>query len=98
SQAGSSPSGGAGPSGGTGNVDPPCTNLPPNNGDTCEHAVEYGWCTQDWLGESCRESCGKCSDGGAGTGSGGSSSGGSGNGGGSSNYGGGGGQPPKLEG
>jgi hypothetical protein len=100
----SNPNGGsANPGGGTGNVTPPCTNLPPNNGDTCEHAVEYGWCNQDWLGESCHESCGKCSNGTAGTGAGGNASGGSGNNNGGSStgnggFGGGGGQPPKIEG
>lgn len=64
-----------------------CTNLPPNNGDTCEHALEYGWCDQAWLGESCRQACGKCSAGQSGTGSGGGSG-----------PMGGGGQPPVIEG
>ena len=41
-----------------------CPDLPPNNGDTCAHAVEYGWCSQDWLGTSCQRSCGKCTGGG----------------------------------
>jgi hypothetical protein len=40
-----------------------CNDLPPNNGDTCAHAVEYGWCAQSWIGASCRQSCGKCSAG-----------------------------------
>lgn len=99
---GGSASGGSGNNGGSGNQQPPCTNLPPNNGDTCDHAVEYGWCSEDWLGDSCREACGKCSNGNAGTGSGGSGSqGGSGNntsGSGSvGGFGGGGGQPPVIE-
>lgn len=56
-----------------------CTDAPPNNGDTCAHAVEYGWCTQSWIGDSCQKSCGKCSAGSAGsTGSGGSTQGGGG--------------------
>jgi hypothetical protein len=93
---------------GTGSV-PACDDLPPNNGDTCAHAVEYGWCTMDWLGNSCRKTCSKCSDGGGGgSGSGGTNSGGgSGSGGSSSSggaltgaggYGGGGSQPPALSG
>jgi hypothetical protein len=80
----------------------PCTNTPPNNGDTCAHAVEYDWCKQAWLGDSCRQSCGKCSNGTAGTSSGGNSAGGTGNTGGSSSgnggFAGGGGQPPVIEG
>ena len=52
-----------------------CTDKPPNNGDTCAHAVEYDWCAQSWIGDSCQASCKKCT-GGTGTGSGGSSSGG----------------------
>jgi Glycosyl hydrolase family 45 len=91
----------------------PCTNLPPNNGDSCAHAVEYGWCKQAWLGDSCRQDCGKCSSGTAGTGTGtgtigggGVSSGGTGSGGASNGsagaytggYGGGGGQPPAIQG
>lgn len=82
SQGGASTSSGA--SAGTGST-VPCTNLPPNNGDSCAHAVEYGWCEQPWLGDSCREACGKCSPAPAGTGSGGSISNG------------GGGQPPLIE-
>lgn len=88
---------------------PPCDDLPPNNGDTCAHAVEYAWCTADWIGNSCRKSCGKCSGGGgtAGASSGGSNSGGGTGSGGTSSggditgaggYGGGGGQPPALSG
>ena len=104
SQAGSSTQGGVANTGGsaavagTSSVEP-CTNLPPNNGDTCEHAVEYGWCKEAWLADSCRQACGKCSSGSAGTGSGGSAAGGSASGGASSNggFGGGGGQPPVLE-
>src|SRR5450631_13669 len=60
-----------------------CTDKPPNNGDTCAHAVEYNWCAQSWIGDSCQASCKKCT-GGTGTGSGGSSSGGGSSGGGSS--------------
>jgi len=106
-------SSGAGTTSSGGAVSAPCTNLPPNNGDTCVHAVQYGWCTQTWLGQSCQEACGKCSNGTAGTSSGGSSSAGSGSGGsggsasggnnsaGSGNlggFGGGGGQPPVIDG
>ena len=43
-----------------------CDDLPPNNGQTCVNAVSYGWCTQDWLGNSCRRTCGKCTGGGTG--------------------------------
>jgi Glycosyl hydrolase family 45 len=102
-QGGVSSSGGITSGGGTG-TSAPCTNLPPNNGDTCAHAVQYGWCSQAWLGESCREACGKCSNGTAGTSSGGSagsSSGGNASGGGGNNnggFGGGGGQPPVIDG
>lgn len=53
----------------------PCSDKPPNNGDTCAHAVEYDWCSQPWLGDSCQASCKKCT-GGTGIGSGGSSTGG----------------------
>ena len=52
-----------GSTGSAGAVAAACTNAPPNNGDTCAHAVEYGWCTQSWLGSSCQQSCGKCSGG-----------------------------------
>ena len=40
-----------------------CDDKPPNNGDTCAHAVEYNWCTQDWLADSCLQSCKKCTAG-----------------------------------
>lgn len=110
---GASPTGGASASGGTSDPGTVCDDLPPNNGDTCAHAIEYNWCTMSWLGNSCRQTCGKCS---AGTGAGGmSNSGGMSNGGGVSGsgtggmglggsltggggYGGGGGQPPALSG
>ena len=52
-----------------------CDDKPPNNGDTCSHAVEYNWCTQDWLADSCLKSCKKCT---AGTSSGSAGSSGSG--------------------
>jgi hypothetical protein len=87
--------GGSGASGGA--PGEPCSNLPPNNGDTCAHAVEYGWCKEPWLGESCRESCGKCSSGASGTGSGGDAGAGSGGSGSDGGFGGGGGQPPVIE-
>lgn len=100
--------GSANSSGGTGSggaAAPPCTNLPPNNGDTCAHAVEYNWCKESWIGDSCRESCGKCSSGTAGTGAGnggtGNSTGGTGNQSGgdyTGGFGGGGGQPPAIQG
>ncbi|MES1188685.1 MAG: hypothetical protein ABUL60_33020 [Myxococcales bacterium] len=101
-------SGGNVSSGGTATVTP-CDDLLPNNGETCVHAVEYGWCTMDWLGSSCRKTCGKCSGGGGGGGSsmggasnnGGASMGGSSAGGaltGAGGYGGGGGQPPAISG
>jgi hypothetical protein len=104
SQGGVSSGGGVTSQGGTA-TSTPCTNAPPNNGDTCAHAVQYGWCSQTWLGDSCREACGKCSNGTAGTSSGGSNAGGGGHGGSSSGgsssnggFGGGGGQPPVIEG
>ncbi len=100
---------GGGNASGGGTTVEPCTNLPPNNGDTCAHAVEYSWCKEAWLGESCQQACGKCSNGTAGAGSGtgtvgggGVSGGGASNGGSSSSYtggyGGGGGQPPAIQG
>jgi len=67
-------------SGGTGSGGTPstgCSDMPPNNGDTCAHAVEYGWCSQSWLGSSCQQSCGKCSGGTGSMGGASSSSGGS---------------------
>ncbi len=91
-QGGVTSTGGSAAVAGSSNVEP-CTNLPPNNGETCERAVEYGWCKEAWLGDSCRQTCGKCS---SGTGSGGSAAGGSDNGG-SGGFGGGGGQPPVIE-
>jgi hypothetical protein len=68
-----------GTSGGTGGSTSSCSDVAPNNGDTCAHAVEYGWCTQSWLGASCQRSCGKCT--GAGTGGSTSTGGSTGNGG-----------------
>lgn len=67
-------SGGATGSGGSGAN---CTDTPPPNGDTCAHAVEYGWCSQDWLNGACARSCGKCSGGSTTGGSGNGNSGGS---------------------
>jgi len=69
-------------SGGASGSGPACSDLPPNNGDSCENAVAFGWCTQSWLGDSCQKSCGKCTGGGAGgsAGSGAGGSAGSGNG------------------
>lgn len=64
--------GGAGPSGA--GAPGTCTDTPPNNGDTCAHAVEYGWCNQAWLNGACARSCGTCS--GPSSGSGGAASGG----------------------
>lgn len=64
--------------GGTGSAGAPvvnCNDLPPNNGDTCAHAAEYGWCTQSWIGDSCQKSCGKCSAGAGGSTSAGGSTG-----------------------
>jgi hypothetical protein len=90
SSGGSDPSGSTGGSGGatgmtsggttgSGGGGADCTDTPPPNGDTCAHAVEYGWCTQDWLNGACARSCGKCSggstSGGSGNGTGGSGSG-----------------------
>ncbi len=37
-----------------------CTDTPPNNGDTCAHAVEYKWCGLDWMAGACARSCGLC--------------------------------------
>ncbi|HEY3496251.1 MAG TPA: hypothetical protein VGK73_16240 [Polyangiaceae bacterium] len=59
---------GGGGSGGTGSS---CTDDPPPNG-TCEDAVAFGWCGQDWMNGACARSCSLC------TGAGGSGSGGSG--------------------
>lgn len=72
SSSGATSSSGGGAPGATGT---PCTDTPPNNGDTCAHAVEYDWCSQAWLGDSCQTSCKKCTGGtGTGSASGGSSS------------------------
>jgi hypothetical protein len=67
---------GAGGSTGSGGSTSNCADTPPPNGDTCAHAVEYGWCSQDWLNGACARSCGKCAGGASGgaTGSGGNSS------------------------
>lgn len=93
SDGGSSPQGGSNGSAGAASN---CTDLPPNNGDTCAHAVEYGWCKESWLGESCLRSCGKCSGTSSGSGgrssSGGASSTGSGGSTGSVE------QPPRIDG
>lgn len=53
--------GGSNASGGS--TSTPCIDKPPNNGMTCEHAVEYGWCTMSWLADSCESTCGKCKGG-----------------------------------
>lgn len=42
-----------------------CEDLPATNGDTCAHAVAYGWCGQSWMKNSqgkdtCALSCGLC--------------------------------------
>ncbi|HET9929384.1 MAG TPA: hypothetical protein VFQ35_01800 [Polyangiaceae bacterium] len=71
--------------GGSGGAASTCSDLPPNNGDTCAHAVEWGWCKESWLGNSCLRSCGKCNGsssgaGGSTTNGGASSSGGASNG------------------
>ena len=60
-----------------------CTDTPPPNGDTCAHAVQYGWCGQSWLNGACAISCKVCSGpgSGGGSGSGGNASGGNGSGG-----------------
>lgn len=43
--------------------------TPPPNGDTCAHALEYGWCGLPWMNGACAASCGICTGGGdAGTG------------------------------
>ncbi len=89
SSSGGSPSTGSAGAPSTG----PCSDTPPNNGDTCQHAVQYGWCSQSWLGDSCQQSCGKCGSGAGGapsTGSGGTSSTGT------AGSPGGGGQPPVI--
>ena len=72
-----------------------CSDTPPNNGDTCAHAVQYGWCTQSWLGDSCQQSCGKCSGGTPGSGGTASNGGSTGSAGAPQ---GGGGQPPVITG
>ena len=74
---GSTGSGGSNGSGGSGGTT--CTDTPPPNGDTCAHAVEYGWCGQPWMNGTCAASCRLC-NGGTG-GSGGSSAGSGGRGG-----------------
>ena len=63
-----------------------CTDKPPNNGDTCAHAVEYNWCSQSWLADSCQVSCKKCTPG-TSSGSGGASGSGNGSAGGTSSAG-----------
>ena len=75
-----SASGGVNAVGGSGGGGSTCTDLPPNNGEGCENAVEYGWCEMEWLGDSCQRTCGKCTGGGSG-GAGGSSGGSGGSGG-----------------
>ncbi|MEO6600619.1 MAG: hypothetical protein ABIQ16_12135 [Polyangiaceae bacterium] len=84
SGSGATSSSGGGAPGATGT---PCTDTPPNNGDTCAHAVEYDWCSQAWLGDSCQNSCKKCT-GGTGTGTGSASGGSSSSGGGATGSGG----------
>lgn len=59
-QGGAANSGGSPSTGGGGAPTGSCSDTPPNNGDTCQHAVAYGWCSQSWLGNSCQQSCGKC--------------------------------------
>lgn len=73
-EGGSGAGGASGTSGGSGmgGAASNCSDDPPSNGDTCAHAVEYGWCKEPWLGMSCLRSCDKCA--------GGSATGGSGNG------------------
>jgi Glycosyl hydrolase family 45 len=99
--------GGTNASGGTTDPGMVCDDLLPNNGETCVHAVEYGWCTMSWLGSSCRKTCGKCSGGSGGSNTGGASTGGTASGGstgtggsltGAGGYGGGGSQPPAISG
>ncbi len=93
---GSVSSGGSTSTGGSGN----CTDTPPPNGDTCENAVDFGWCGQDWLNGACAQSCGTCEGGGTGgsSGAGGSSSSGGTSNGSGGTFGGGGGQPPRIDG
>jgi len=40
-----------------------CVDEPPPNGDTCEHAVEWGWCDDAWMAGACALSCGRCEGG-----------------------------------
>jgi len=67
-------------SGGTSSGGAPadCVDEPPPNGDTCEHAVDWGWCDEDWMADACALSCGRCEGGAAtgGAGSGGAATGG----------------------
>jgi hypothetical protein len=78
-------SGGSNASGGSAGSNSNCVDIPPNNGQGCENAVEFGWCEMEWLGDSCQRTCGKCNGGGSGGsagssgGSGGSGTAGSGN-------------------
>ena len=56
-----------------------CTDIVPPGNDSCANAVEWGWCTADWIGDYCAATCGRCgssSDGGTGAGTGGSATGG----------------------
>ncbi len=92
-QGGSTSAGGAPTTGSAGAATTACSDIPPNNGDTCAHAVQYGWCSQSWLGDSCQQSCGKCS---GGSGSGGSTAAGGTSSTGSAGSPGGGGQPPVI--
>jgi len=85
--------GGSAATGSAGAASGNCSDAPPNNGDTCQHAVQYGWCSQSWLGDSCQQSCGKC---GGGSGAGGSTGAGGTSSTGSAGSPGGGGQPPVL--
>ncbi|MBN1611314.1 MAG: hypothetical protein JW940_32070, partial [Polyangiaceae bacterium] len=75
-------SGGTGPGGGTsatGGTSANCTDIVPPGNDSCANAVEWGWCTADWIGDYCAATCGRCgstSSGGTGSGTGGSATGG----------------------
>lgn len=66
----------------TGGAASDCVDTPPPNGETCEHAVEWGWCDDDWMAGACALSCGACEGGTGGAGiGGGSATGGAGTGG-----------------
>ena len=40
-----------------------CTDIPPDDRETCATWAEWGECDSEWLLEFCHQSCGRCNDG-----------------------------------